>query len=161
MRRFTADDFDDYLAMSREFYASEATDHPVPEAHFQRTFDEIMSGSPIVRAWMLDVHGRPAGYLLASITWSNEFGGRVAWLEELYLRPQARGQGLGRQALEQAMDELKRLDKVVGFRLEVAPANAKVSHLYKKMGFQPVPYDDWWMFTFAIKDGSPGQAAAP
>ncbi len=146
MRSFTAEDFYDYLAMSREFYSSEATDHPVPETHFQRTFDEIMSGSPMARAWMIDVQGRPAGYLLASITWSNEFGGRVAWLEELYLRRSARGQGLGRQAIEQAMDELKRQDKVAGFRLEVAPANAGVSRLYKKMGFNPVPYDGWWMF---------------
>ncbi len=146
MRRFTAEDFDAYLTMSREFYSSEATDHPVPDEHFQRTFDEIMSGSPIARAWMIDVQGRPTGYLLASVTWSNEFGGRVAWLEELYLRRSARGQGLGRQAIEQAMDELKRLDRVTGFRLEVAPANAKVIQLYKKEGFQLVPYDGWWMF---------------
>ena len=70
----------------------------------------------------------------------------MAWLEELYLCPEARGQGLGRQVLEQAMDELKRLDKVVGFRLELAPTNAGVGQLYKKMGFSPVPYDDCWMF---------------
>ncbi len=146
MRRFTTKDFDDYLAMSREFYSSEATDHPVPDEHFQRTFDKIFKGSPIVRGWMIDVQGHPAGYLLASITWSNEFGGRVAWLEELYLRRVARGQGLGRQALEQAMDELKRLDKVAGFRLEVAPANVGISQLYEKIGFNPVPYDGWWMF---------------
>ncbi len=70
----------------------------------------------------------------------------MAWLDELYLRRSARGQGLGRLAIEQAMDELKRLDKVVGFRLEVAPANARVGQLYAKMGFSPVPYDGGWMF---------------
>jgi ribosomal protein S18 acetylase RimI-like enzyme len=145
MRSFTREDYDDYLSMSREFYASEATDHPVPDEHFQRTFDEIISGSPLARAWIIGGKGPAAGYLLASVTWSNEFGGRVAWLEELYLRPEARGHGLGQKTLEQAMDELKRLDKVAGFRLEVAPANDGVSRLYEKMGFRPVPYHGWWM----------------
>jgi ribosomal protein S18 acetylase RimI-like enzyme len=146
MRRFAAEDFNDYLAMSREFYASEATDHPVPEEHFRRTFEEILSGAPLAYGWLLIDQGRPAGYLLASITWSNEFGGRVAWLEEAYLRPEARGRGLGRRALEGAMEELKRLEKVAGFRLEVAPANAAVARLYEKLGFRPVPYDGWCVF---------------
>ena len=147
MRRFVAEDFDDYLALSREFYASEATDHPVSEEHFHRTFQETVGGSPIARGWLIsNDQGRPVGYLLASITWSNEFGGRVAWLEELYLRPETRGQGLGRKAIEQAMEELKQQDKVAGFRLEVAPANKSISELYKRMGFQPVPYDEWCIF---------------
>ncbi len=60
---------------------------------------------------------------------SNEFGGRVTWLEELYLSRSARGQGLGRRVLERAMDELKRMDKVAWLRLEVAPANAGISQL--------------------------------
>lgn len=147
MRRFVAEDLGDYLALSREFYSSEATDHPVSDEHFHRTFQETVGGSPIARGWLIiDDQGRPMGYLLASITWSNEFGGRVAWLEELYLRPETRGQGLGRQTLEQAMEELKVRDKVVGFRLEVAPANRGISELYKRMGFQQGPYDQWGLF---------------
>lgn len=147
MKPFVAEDFDDYLALSREFYSSEATDHPVPEEHFRRTFDETVSGSPIARGWLIrNDQGRPVGYLLASITWSNEFGGRISWLEELYLRPETRGQGLGRKVIEQAINELKANDNLVGFRLEVAPANKSISELYKRMGFNPVPYDQWCMF---------------
>lgn len=147
MKRFTVADWDDYLAMSREFYASEATDHPVPEIHFRRTFDETVSGSPLARGWMIrNQEGRAVGYLLASITWSNEFGGRVAWLEELYLRPETRGQSLGRKTMEMAIAELKETDNLSGFRLEVAPANESISQLYQKLGFQPVPYHQWCMF---------------
>lgn len=149
LKLFAAEDLDDYLAMSREFYASGAADHPVPEEHFRRTFKEIISGSANARGWLIrDDKGRPGGYLLASVTWSNEFGGRVAWLEELYLRPETRGQGLGRGALEQALAELKAHDQVVGFRLEVAPANRSVGDLYKSMGFRPAPYDQWWLCSY-------------
>lgn len=147
LKRLAAGDFDDYLALSREFYASEATDHPVPEEHFRRTFSETVGGSPLARGWMIrDEGGRPVGYLLASITWSNEFGGRVAWMEELYLRPETRGRGMGRKVIELVMEELKEIDKVAGFRLEVTPANKSISDLYKRMGFEPTPYDQWHMF---------------
>ena len=112
----------------------------MPDEHFQRTFDEILNGSPIVRAWMIDIQGRQAGYLLASVTWSNEFGGLTGGIIPA---PGSTRLGLGVQALEQAMDELKRLDKVAGFRLKVASANAKASQHYKKMEFNPVPYDGW------------------
>ena len=143
---FQAEDFDAYLAMSRKFYASEATDHPVPEEHFHNTFQEIIKpGSSLAKGWLISGRdGRPAGYMLASLTWSNEFGGRVAWLEELYLEAETRGQGLGRQTIEMVMEELKTKDGVKGFRLEVAPANEAVSVLYKKLGFSPAPYNQWW-----------------
>lgn len=146
LKPFGPGDFDAYLDMSRAFYASEATDHPVPESHFRRTFGEILTHSPLARGWIVIVgDDRPAGYLLASLTWSNEFGGRVAWMEELYLRPEARGRGVGRRVLEAALEELKARDKVAGFRLEVAPANVSVSELYRRLGFTPVPYQGWWM----------------
>ncbi len=146
MRPFATADFPDYLALSREFYASEATDHPVPEDHFHRTFAESLGNtSPLARAWLVTADdGRAVGYLLASLTWSTEFGGRVAWLEELYLRPEARGQGLGRRVLEAGMKELRERDGARGFRLEVAPANEAVSVLYHKLGFAKVPYQGWW-----------------
>lgn len=145
MRAFVTADFSDYLALSREFYASEATDHPVSDDHFHRTFAESLgNASPLARAWMVTHDDRSVGYLLASLAWSNEFGGRVAWLEELYLRPAARGLGLGRQVLEEAMDELKERDGARGFRLEVAPANESVSVLYRNLGFTKVPYQGWW-----------------
>lgn len=149
LRPFANGDYEDYLAMSREFYASEATDHQVPEEHFQRTFDELVKGSALARGWIIIDENtdpqRPVGFLLATLSWSNEFGGTVAWLEELYLRPETRGRGLGRRVLTEAIEELKNRDRAVGFRLEVAPANESVSILYEKMGFTKVPYQEWWM----------------
>lgn len=146
IRSFTKNDFDVYNHMSLEFYNSKATDHQVPESHFRSTFDEIVSGSPLARGWLLfsDSQAKTtAGYMLASLTWSNEFGGRVAWLEEIHIQTEFRGQGLGRKAITSALEELKK-EGALGFRLEVAPANSEVAELYRRMGFSPVPYDQWW-----------------
>lgn len=147
LKPFAAGDFDDYLALSREFYASDATDHPVPEDHFQRTFDETVGGSPIARGWLIreTAEGPVVGYMLASLAWSTEFGGRIAWLEELYLRQEARGRGLGRRVFEAVLEELKSKDGVVGFRLEVTPTNSAATIMYQNLGFTLVPYNEWWM----------------
>jgi len=149
LKPFAAGDYPEYLAMSREFYASDATDHQIPEDHFQRTFNEIAGGSPVAKGWLIidEDHDptRPVGFFLVGMTWSNEFGGRVAWLEELYLRAETRGRGLGRQVLTEVIEKLKKEDQVVGFRLEVTPANESVAILYEKIGFVPVPYKEWWM----------------
>jgi Acetyltransferases len=146
LKAFDRNDFNEYLAMSREFYQSEATDHQVPETHFRDTFEAIVSASPLARGWLIiGPDGQSAGYLLVSLTWSNEFGGKIAWIEELYLKAETRGQGLGRRVIEAALAELREKEKVRGFRLEVAPANESVSLLYQKMGFSPVPYRQWWM----------------
>lgn len=148
IRPFKAGDFEAYEKMSREFYQSNATEHQAPDIHFRRTFDETVSGSPLARGWMLFDEAQPetpAGYLLASISWSTEFGGRICWLEELYLKAEFRGLRLGREALETAMEELKTKDEVRAFRLEVAPANAGVSELYQRLGFAKVTYEGWWL----------------
>ena len=146
MRLFNPSDLEDYLGMSRDFYASDATDHPVPDEHFKRTFSELLKESPIARGWIiLDDHKNSVGYFLASVTWSNEYGGKIAWLEELYLKPEVRRQGLGRRVLEAAMAELKSQEQVNGFRLEVTKANESVAQLYRQLGFQVVPYSQWGM----------------
>lgn len=146
LKPFAAGDFDDYLTLSREFYASDATDHPVPEVHFERTFQESAKGSPLSRAWLIreTPEGPNIGYMLASLAWSTEFGGRVAWLEELYLRPETRGKGLGHKVFEAVLKEFREKDGVVGFRLEVTKGNPAVS-LYERLGFTAVPYDEMWM----------------
>ena len=43
---------------------------------------------------------RPSGYCSPASPYSNEVGGLVLWLEELYLRESARGLGLGSEAME-------------------------------------------------------------
>lgn len=146
LKPFAVGDFDAYLALSREFYASSATDHPVPEINFQRSFDETISGSSLARGWMIQEspEGPMVGYFLASLTWSNEFGGRIAWLEELYLRPETRGRGLGSKVFQAVIEELKAKDGVVGFRLEVTPDNPAVN-IYKNYGFTSVPYNGLWL----------------
>ena len=87
------------MAMSREFYQGDGVSHAVPEENFNKTFTLILQKNPYLEGWMIESQGRAAGYILLSFTYGNEAGGMIVLLEELYIRPEYQGQGLGTQAL--------------------------------------------------------------
>ena len=61
------------------------------------------------------------------------------WLEELYLRPEARNQGLG----SEFFDFLRRYGASLGarrLRLEVEEENTGAMRLYARMGFAALDY---------------------
>ena len=138
IRDFQAADRDTLIQMMKEFYASPAVLHPVPDVYFSRTVDAILENSPYVAAFIVEQDGGPAGYGLVSLTYSNEAGGLVVWLEELYIRDTARGLGLG-SALIDAIETRYR-DKAARLRLEVEEDNDGAVRLYSRLGYSPLPY---------------------
>lgn len=75
-----------------------------------------------------------AGYITLGWCFSVEQGGRFVLLDELYLVPAARGQGLGRVALALAADWARRAGAQV-VRLEVNHHNARAKALYLSCGY--------------------------
>lgn len=138
LRPFTADDRAAYCRMAHDFYRSEAVNHPVPDEFIVRTADQVLSGTPFAAIYMLEHDGQIAGYALLALTWTQEAGGQAVWVEELYILPPFRGQGLGTAFFR----ELEALyPHAARFRLEIEPDNHRARALYTRMGFQPLPYD--------------------
>ncbi len=117
---------------------SPAVLHPVPDEYFIRTADAMEEQSPYVAVFIAEYQGEPAGYGLVSLTYSNEAGGLVVWLEELYIREQARGLGLGTELI--AYIENRYGNRAARFRLEVEESNRAAVRLYERMGYTPLPY---------------------
>ena len=67
--------------------------------------------------------------------YSLEFGGRDAFVDEIYLLPEARGQGIGTQAM-QTMIETCRTNGIQAIHLEVSPDNESAVAYYQKCGFE-------------------------
>ena len=127
-----------YLQLAAEFYHSPAVLHPVPTAYLEATFEEITHASPYAEGFLLEQDGEAVGYALLSKGFSQEAGGAVVWVEELYIRETCRGQGLG-SAFFRYLDEYLP-PAVKRMRLEVEPDNARAAALYARHGFRPLPY---------------------
>lgn len=136
IRKITEQDRALYLEMAHEFYHSPAVLHAVPDAHFERCFDEIISGSPFTDALILEHEGVAAGYALLSRTYSQEAGGLCVWIEEVYVRPQYQGKGIGKAFFH----ALPRIAPAARYRLEIEPDNARAERLYRSLGFEPLLY---------------------
>lgn len=124
--------------MSRDFYQSDAVLHNIPLKHITDTFDLIINGTPFADAFIIENDGAAAGYVLLAYTYSNEAGGTVVWIEELYIKPEMRGQGLGTNSLKTLINRYK--NSAARIRLEVEDYNTGAKKLYSRMGFENLEY---------------------
>jgi len=88
--------------------------------------------------WLIEAEGADAGYMVLTICVSIEFHGRFALLDELYLDPPWRGQGIGTQAIEFAAGWAGSR-AMTALRLEAGTDNAHGIHVYRKAGFNLDP----------------------
>lgn len=127
-----------FLDAVHRFYTSPAVCHEIPKAHAERTFSLLEHGSPYAACLIAeDDAGKPCGYCLLSLTWSNEAGGLCVWLDELMVEEQMRGQGLGRQMIAEVH---ARYNNAARYRLEVTAENPRAAALYRILGFEDLPY---------------------
>lgn len=138
IRPITAQDRALYLSLMNEFYHSSAVLHPVNADYYVRAVDEMLARDTYLLGYLLEYDGQPAGYAMLARAYSTECGGPVLWIEELYVREAFRSKGLGHEFfdfLEKAFS-----GEVCRFRLEVEPENAGAQSLYRRLGFEVLPY---------------------
>jgi ribosomal protein S18 acetylase RimI-like enzyme len=112
--------------------------HPLERENFDLTFKECLKKEKTY-ARMLVIEGEEeiCGYCILALTWSNEAGGMVVWVEELYFTDKARGKGYGRAVfawLEHEYPQAKR------FRLEATAENEGAIRLYERLGYEKFAY---------------------
>ena len=142
IRKFVPEDREDYIRFSTEFYNSSAVDKPVPKEHFEQGFDEMMRSDVYVQGYMLVCDGNNVGYCVTMKTYSVEAGGITIWIDELFVLEEYRSKGLGRELFKYIEENGDK--KLRRIRLEVELENGRAISIYKKMGFEPAPYDGMW-----------------
>ena len=138
VRRIKTTDKDEYINLVTEFYNSDAVLAPVDSSHFDKTFAELMRSSERVVCYVADIDGKLAGYALIARFFSQEAGGEVAWLDEIYIRDEFRGKGAGTAIINKVFEDFK---DAAAFRLEIEPENEGAERLYKRLGFQKLDYE--------------------
>ena len=136
IRPITPADREVYLQMAYEFYHSEAVLHPVSEENYVRAFDEMMRSDEYMLGLIFQQEDQVAGYALLCKTYSQEAGGMAVWIDELYVRPPFRSQGIGKRFFAR----LQEIVPAARYRLEIEPDNQRAEKLYRSMGFDVLGY---------------------
>ncbi|MGA2397595.1 MAG: GNAT family N-acetyltransferase [Steroidobacteraceae bacterium] len=86
------------------------------------------------RCWLAEQAGEPAGYLLAVLVFSLEHGGMMAEIDEFFVAPAYRGQGIGAALLRHAERVLQE-SGVKRLQLQLGSGNARARDFYVARGY--------------------------
>ncbi len=121
------------LSLMQDFYAFDG--YPFNPDLTRQNLNRFISDNSLGFTRFIYEEDQLAGYLIVCFGFSFEFGGRDAFLDELYLNPDFRGRGIGAQAVEYAAVECGK-HEVKALHLEVELKNDRAFNLYKNMGFK-------------------------
>ena len=109
----------------------------------RRTLREFAQKPEKGRAIAFESDGQLVGYALLVIYWSNELGGDTVFIDELFVHPDYRNQGIAalffewleREVGDYPSGELQS-NRAVALMLETTPENARAAALYQRLGFK-------------------------
>ena len=136
IRKITPTDKTVYTEMAKDFYSSPAVLCNIPEENIANSFDLFLEGTPYGDAFILEHDGATVGYGVLAYTHSQEAGGRVVWIEEIYVKDKYRGCGFGSKFLEFVKENVT----ARRYRLETEPENERAAALYRRHGFERFEY---------------------
>jgi ribosomal protein S18 acetylase RimI-like enzyme len=132
MRRASGPDLGDLLQLMHEFY--EEAGFPLNLDRARAAFLPLLAPGDLGQVWVADFEGHIAGHLVFTFSYSMEYGGRTAFIEDLFVRPTLRNRGVGRALVGQA----RAICEGLGLRamyLEVAQNNWPAQAIYRAVGF--------------------------
>ena len=136
IRPMTESDKACVLDMMRVFYASPAVLSNGSEEIFQNDIDNCVGECPFVEGYVFENEQSILGYAMVAKSFSTEYGKPCIWIEDLYLKPEYRGLGIGSSFFK----FIEKKYKGSLFRLEVEEENERAVAVYKKNGFEVLPY---------------------
>lgn len=133
-RQFKPADHETVAEFVKQLYAIDPHGKPMTEEKIKRTF-EVLSKDPTRGTIIVIEHGDEIiGYAILINFWSNEFGGNIVNVDELYIKEEFRSQGIGTEFIKHVADT--KFSNAVALQLEVTPDNDRAYKLYEKLGFK-------------------------
>ncbi|MGK4566971.1 GNAT family N-acetyltransferase [Flavobacterium sp. 3HN19-14] len=119
--------------MMQDFYAIDG--YPIDPEKSKRLFEEFISNENLGKSWLIYEAEKIVGYTILTFLFNFEYGGKIAFIDELYLTEASRGKGIGKKAMQFIKDEAAKLSLKLLY-LEVEPHNSDAQMLYLAAGFE-------------------------
>lgn len=135
-----------FLALVDELFAYEALSPDPEQTH--NAVRQLVDNPDLGQAWFLALteqdHTTLIGHIVLSYSFSLEFGGRMALIDQIYLKPEWRNQGIGTEILPMIEHQLKQA-QAKAIALEVNIGNKAARRFYERHEF--VPHRQFCMMT--------------
>jgi GNAT superfamily N-acetyltransferase len=132
------EDLTELVAMMKELQADDPWSCPFDERLASNAMDELLRNPSLGCVWTIAASqtngSQTIGYIVMAFDYSLEYRGKGAWVDEFFIRPAHRGQGIGAQALEFFAEQARQLGVTV-VHLEVNRGNPAIE-LYRRAGFE-------------------------
>jgi ribosomal protein S18 acetylase RimI-like enzyme len=144
MRKASLEDVPRLVTLMVEFYAESS--YPLNRQRAAEAFSALIQDSRLGQVWLIEARSETGGeadnplsahdvgYLVVTLGFSMEYGGRDAFVDDLFIQAAFRGRGLGTAALAEARAFCIE-HGVRAVHLEVARDNAPAQAAYRRAGF--------------------------
>ena len=135
--RANPSDFNEIVSMCADLYREDPSSYNVDQAGIRRTLAALEQdpkrGFPVV----LKIQNEIKGYALLISFWSNELGGQICVIDELYVKPDSRSKGHAKNLIQSLANKSPLWPgELASIELEVTPDNKRARELYTKLGFK-------------------------
>ena len=131
-RRASLADIDTLVRLQADYYQDDG--YAYDERKARQAWETFLTDTRFGSAWAADSTAGLVGYVVVTLGYSLEYLGADAFVDELYLVPAVRGQGLGHEALKVAEAVCAELG-AKALHLEVEPSKTGARELYRRFGF--------------------------
>jgi len=115
------------------YYAEDG--YPFVPEEARRQLVKFLTDPALGGLWVALAEGAVVGYLIVTLGFSFEYGGRDAFIDELYIAGPFRGAGLGHAALQVVEAYADNL-RIGAVHLEVGRHRTRAAGLYATQGFR-------------------------
>ncbi len=119
--------------MMQDFYAID--NYPMDVEVAKTLFQEFISNEHLGKSWLIYSENEIVGYIILTFIFSFEYGGKIAFVDELFIKEIARGKGFGKEAIQFIQQEVPKLSLKLLY-LEVEPHNENAQKLYLAHDFE-------------------------
>ncbi|MCL2492835.1 MAG: GNAT family N-acetyltransferase [Clostridiales bacterium] len=145
-RDFEEADFSELSGMIVCLYEEDPEGQPINSSKIRATVCESLAHPEKLRITMICADETVIGYSISVFFWSNEYGGDILHIDELYVKKEYRNSGIASDFIRYQMDAN---ENAAAFAVEATPSNIGAARLYTRLGFEPSPNSP--MFLLSIK----------
>jgi GNAT superfamily N-acetyltransferase len=132
MRKATPEDVPLLVALMAEFYAEGG--YPLNNQRATQGFSALLADERLGHVWLIQADSQDVGHVVVTLCFSMEYGGPVAFVDDLFVQRPFRRAGLGTAALTGVRDFCAN-SLVRALFVETGHDNAAAQSVYRRTGF--------------------------